>query len=99
MRDTPTPGNGYRSSNGRASSSVEMMTGQEKLDLVRERNELKTRVSEMEIVNELFRGRVRELEDGEARSKREIDELNARLARLENGEREGKRMRLSEGGQ
>ncbi|KAF2762152.1 hypothetical protein EJ05DRAFT_199266 [Pseudovirgaria hyperparasitica] len=46
--------------------------------LVLQNNGLKTRVSELEVINDLFRGRVAELENSEQDARRNLDESRAR---------------------
>lgn len=59
--------------------------------LVRQNNRLKTRVSELEVINDLFRGRVTELESNEAEARRALDDALRRLhhasARADEAER------------
>lgn len=65
---------------------------------------LRTRVSELEVINGLFRGRVGELESSEAearaemkRAGEEVERLRRRVAELEGGDQpENKRRKLSE---
>lgn len=46
--------------------------------LVQQNNTLRTRVSELEVINDLFRGRVAELESSEQEARRNLDEANTR---------------------
>ncbi|KAF2279165.1 uncharacterized protein EI97DRAFT_166258 [Westerdykella ornata] len=71
--------------------------------LMSQNTHLKTRVNELEVINELFRGRVSELENSESRLKAELDEMRQREAdlkrKLDEFEAEGprhKKMRLSD---
>jgi len=63
--------------------------------LVQQNNELKTRVSELEVINDLFRGRVAELEGNEAEARqalgdtvRRLQQATSRLEELEHREKE-----------
>jgi GATA-binding protein, other eukaryote len=78
--------------------------------LVLSNGNLKTRVSELEVINELFRGRVAELETSqgevrreadaaharEASLKRRVEELEAELAELKGDHHRHKRVRMSD---
>lgn len=46
--------------------------------LVQQNNGLRTRVSELEVINDLFRGRVAELENSEQDARRNLEEANQR---------------------
>ncbi|KAM0724222.1 hypothetical protein Q7P37_000104 [Cladosporium fusiforme] len=48
-------------------------------------NALRTRVSELEVINDLFRGRVSELEASEQEARREVDALRQELETLKRG--------------
>jgi GATA-binding protein, other eukaryote len=46
----------------------------------------KTRISELEVINELFRGRVQQLEENEARNKETQDQLKLAIEQAQNRE-------------
>ncbi|KAI9671637.1 MAG: hypothetical protein M1831_003165 [Alyxoria varia] len=54
--------------------------GDDSVGLVNENNRLKTRVSELEVVNDLFKERVNELEKSEMETRRTMDDLKAALS-------------------
>ncbi|KAI9725348.1 MAG: hypothetical protein M1828_003198 [Chrysothrix sp. TS-e1954] len=66
------------------------------VDLAEDNARLRTRVSELEVINELFRGRVAELEASEGEARRGFEDLRARLEALEG--REGGRVAVMQGG-
>ena len=56
--------------------------------VVAQNNALRTRVSELEVINDLFRGRVSELESSEQEARREVDALKRELETLKRGRSE-----------
>lgn len=56
-------------------------------DMNEENRQLKTRVSELEVINDLFRGRVSELENSETEALKAVEQLRARVEELERGTR------------
>jgi GATA-binding protein len=48
-------------------------------------NALRTRVSELEVINDLFKGRVSELETSEQEAKREVEALRREVEKLKRG--------------
>lgn len=81
--------------------------------VVAQNNALRTRVSELEVINDLFRGRVSELEASEQEARREAEALKRELEELKKGnagggaereevnteeiERESKRQKVEDG--
>jgi len=51
-------------------------------------NALRTRVNELEVINDLFRGRVNELEASEQEAKREVEALKREVENLKRGSAE-----------
>jgi len=56
--------------------------------VVAQNNALRTRVNELEVINDLFRGRVNELETSEEEARREVDALKRELESLKRGSAE-----------
>lgn len=53
--------------------------------LAAQNNALRTRVSELEVINDLFKGRVSELEASEQEARREVEALKREVERLKRG--------------
>lgn len=56
--------------------------------VVAQNNALRTRVNELEVINDLFRGRVNELETSEQEAKREVESLRREIESLKRGSAE-----------
>lgn len=54
--------------------------------VVAQNNALRTRVSELEVINDLFRGRVSELEASEQEARREVEALRKELESVKRGD-------------
>jgi GATA-binding protein len=56
--------------------------------VVAQNNALRTRVNELEVINDLFRGRVNELETSEQEARREVEALKREIESLKRGSAE-----------
>jgi len=87
LQRQPSPGRSASPMNGSANLAIPQSIEQ----LIAENSSLKTRVSELEVINELFRGRVTQLEQDEANARRgeemRRDSENVLINRLEESQR------------
>jgi GATA-binding protein len=100
----PSPGRSTSPLNGAHSLEVPQTYEQ----LIAQNSSLKTRVSELEVINELFRGRVTQLEQDESNArrgeemrrenqlKRRLDDMERELGELRDGAPRPKKMRVAD---